>query len=1166
MALLRRLLGSHRRSNAESNRFPGRLDEIRGGIVYGWATDRQEPGRLVTVSLQIDGQIVAEAPADQPRPDVQAAGFGRGHGGFSLRIPDAFADGAEHQVSVVAGSGEPPLPGGPIPYRATAPAPEPVPAEPQPIRGYFEAVAKGAAIGWAYDPNVPQARLELQLIVDGTPAGRFVADASRADVADAGHGDGFHGFVGRIPGEFYDGRPHAIEVALAGTDIRLEGGPHTLQQSRAGMAYLDRPAACISGWATQGTDVEIRYDDHPPIRVRGRRLVSGFGDEKMPTANCGFSSPIPPECLDGGWHAVSVRFAGSGHDLSGSPFEFRLRTPSVQLGLTRSSGRLVEGWAFDALAPDHPVRLAVFADGTPLGTVKADGVRADIPGRPARNFAFTLPRGAHRLDFALAATPHAPFASFTIGGGEAQPLAADQTTLQDEARFADPAFVASVRAAFAAFLDDPGTRFDAPWYRLTYPEALEAMAPGNDPDAAAFAHYRDHGHAAGHAPSPLFDEAWYRHRWPSVGRAVAAGLIPCGFAHYLAFGAQAGFAPVPGFEAGTAVAVPAAPARSGADAAPLDAFLRQARSGGALPAPSRSLYDDWVDRLLREAPEGTAAALAAGDRAIRARLDAPLPATPLVSVIMPTFNRAHTIAEAIGSLVEQSYQNWELLVCDDGSIDRTAQVVAQMADPRIRYFAFEKANGAIARNRGLALARGEYIAYLDSDNIWHPSYLDVILRALLASPSRPCAYAAYLDTEIVGTRVEFRALAVEPFDPVKLSRANFIDLNTICHHRHLYDWLGGFDETLPRVQDWDLALRYFSIFRPIHVPEVLAFYRRNVAWGQVTAISLAHDVNAIVARKTTARLSDGHLRLDIDWPADPRLTVILGSGPEAALLAELLIHLVVDGAEVTLAHGGRTPAPRTLHPADPVADLPLGPEAFASTETLAAALEPFLSRESAILALGLSSAEIEDLSGRLGRPVDTLAVDADGVGIVAADLARPFHLGALPLPSPAEAAPSEGRRPLLLLGGAGHPNAVPIPLGGVIVAPADLASGSWQRTRRGGEVEPWSEQGHAAIARALAAAGALTSVVPAEALGPLGLSLVVEAIQRGIAVTLPPSTFADPLIAARAVADLRGDAGEAGRLARATGRARAHGLAFHAELTAERLRFYLYRRCFEGNR
>ena len=1175
MPLLRRLLGSRRRPDAEPSRIAGRFDDVRGGYAVGWATDPAEPGRLVAVALRIDGRIVVRGLADRPRPDVQAAGFGRGLGGFSLRIPDAFADGAQHGVTVIAGSEEEALPGGPHAYRSDSPAPEAADDGDARYLGCFEGVRDGAAFGWVYDPDRPQARIELELFVDGEPNGRFRADASRLDVAQAGHGDGFNGFFGRMPARFYDGAPHTVQVAVAGTGVWLPGGPLTLQQPRAGMAYLDRPAACIAGWATQGADVEIRYDGGPPLTVSARRLVPGFGSETTVMANCGFRSPIPPACLDGAWHAASVRFAGSDEELSGSPFEFQLRTPPVRLGLTRSSGRLVEGWATDALAPDRPVRLAVFIDGEALGEVVADRPRADAPNRPAQTFVFTLPRGARRLDFALADTPDTVLASFAIGQGEARPAPAAEDALQDEARFADDAFVASIDAAFAAFLAAPGTRFDAAWYRLAYAHAVPS-------EAAALAHYRERGHAEGCSPSPLFDETWYRRRWPSVGRAVAAGKIPCGFAHYLAVGAQAGFDPVPGFDASAALAADPALAeavRVGEAADPLDAFLRRARTDAPEaertvpeaplqappPAPSGRLYADWIARLLRQADPGTAEALAESDRAIRARLDAPLPATPLVSVIMPTFNRAPILAEAIGSVLEQSYPNWELLVCDDGSTDRTAQVVAQMADPRIRYLAFEKANGAVARNRGLALARGAYVAYLDSDNLWHPHYLDVMLRVLLAAPSRACAYAAYLDTEIVGTRVEWRALAAEPFDPLRLAGANFIDLNTICHHRHLYDWLGGFDEALPRVQDWDLALRYFSIFRPIPVPEVLAFYRRNVAWGQVTAAAFAQDVNAVVARKTEARLGEGHLRLDIDWPADPRLTVILGAGSEAAFLAELLIHATAEGAEITLAHAGRAPAPRPLHPDDPVADLPLGPDAFAAPELLAAALEPFLPRESAVLALGLSAADIEKLSRALGRPVDTLALDAEGLGIAAPDLARPFHLGTLPLPVPAEPPAPMDRPALLLLGGADDPDAAPVGSGDVIATPADLSAGAWRRIGPAQANEPWPERGFTALARALAEAGALTSLAPVEDLGPPGLCLVTEAMRRGLPVTLPPSAFADPLITAGAVAGL-GAAPVAGvRPAAARDIARAHALAFHAELIAERLRFYLYRRCFEGD-
>lgn len=1184
MPLLRRLLGSRRRPDAAPDGFAGRFDGIRGGYAVGWATDRREPDRLVTVALRIDGRVVAEATANRPRPDVQAAGFGRGSGGFSLRIPDAYADGSEHQVSVLVGPGEAPLPGGPHAYRSDSPAPEAAEDGDARYLGRFEGVADGAAFGWVYDPDRPQARIELELFVDDAPAGRFRADASRLDVAQAGHGDGFHGFFGRMPARFYDGQPHAVRVAIADTGLRLPGGPYILQQPRAGMAYLDRAAACIAGWATQGADVAIRFDGGPPVTVRARRLVPGFGNETSAMASCGFRSAIPPGCLDGAWHAVSVCFAGSEEELSGSPFEFRLRTPPVRLGLTRSSGRLVEGWAADALAPDRPVRLAVFADGEALGEVVADRPRAEAPGRPAQHFAFTLPRGARRLDFALADSPDAPFASFAVGHGEARPdHAADDAlqddALQDDARLADDTFLASIRAAFAAFLADPGARFDAAWYRLTDPHAVGS-------EAEALAHYRERGHAEGRSPSPLFDEAWYRRRWPSVGRAVAAGRIPCGFAHYLAYGAQAGFDPVPGFDGRAALAADPALAealRAGEAADSLDAFLRRARTGAPEaervvpeaplhappPDPADSLYAAWIARLLAREEPGTAEALAESDRAIRARLDAPLPAKPLpdkplVSVVMPTFNRAHILAEAIGSVLEQSYPDWELLVCDDGSTDRTAQVVAQMADPRIRYLAFEKANGAVARNRGLALARGDYIAYLDSDNLWHPHYLATMLRVLLAAPSRPCAYAAYLDTEIVGTRVEWRGLAAEPFDPLRLAAANFIDLNTICHHRHLTDWLGGFDAALPRVQDWDLALRYFSIFRPIQVPEVLAFYRRNVAWGQVTEAAFAQDVNAVVARKTEARLGEGHPRLDIDWPADPRLTVILGAGPEAALLAELLIHAVADGAEVFLAHAGREPAPRPLHPADPVADLPLGPDAFAAPETLAAALAPFLSREGAVLALGLPAEVVDDLSRRLGRPVDRLAPSPEGLGLAAPDLAHPFHLGTLPLPLPAEPPAPTGRPALLLLGGSDGSDAARSGSGDVIAAPADLLSGPWRRIGPEGAAS-WPERGVAAFARALAEADALASLAPVETLGPVGLCLVTEAMRRDFAVTLCPSAFADPLIAAGAVAGLGAGPDEAGRPA-TSGAARAHALAFHAELITERLRFYLYRRCFEEDR
>jgi len=92
--------------------------------------------------------------------------------------------------------------------------------------------------------------------------------------------------------------------------------------------------------------------------------------------------------------------------------------------------------------------------------------------------------------------------------------------------------------------------------------------------------------------------------------------------------------------------------------------------------------------------------------------------TTLVSVVMPTWNREHTIGHAIRSVLSQTHQNWELLIGDDGSTDNTEAVVAAFGDARIRYTKLPKANGAVARNHGLRNATGELIAFLDSDNIW----------------------------------------------------------------------------------------------------------------------------------------------------------------------------------------------------------------------------------------------------------------------------------------------------------------------------------------------------------------------------------------------------------------------------------------------------------------
>lgn len=97
----------------------------------------------------------------------------------------------------------------------------------------------------------------------------------------------------------------------------------------------------------------------------------------------------------------------------------------------------------------------------------------------------------------------------------------------------------------------------------------------------------------------------------------------------------------------------------------------------------------------------------------------------LVSVIMPSWNTGKFIAESIQSVIDQTYENWELIIVDDCSTDNTDEVVAKFRDKRIRYFKNEKNSGAaLSRNRALREARGEWIAFLDSDDLWNPDKLE----------------------------------------------------------------------------------------------------------------------------------------------------------------------------------------------------------------------------------------------------------------------------------------------------------------------------------------------------------------------------------------------------------------------------------------------------------
>lgn len=185
------------------------------------------------------------------------------------------------------------------------------------------------------------------------------------------------------------------------------------------------------------------------------------------------------------------------------------------------------------------------------------------------------------------------------------------------------------------------------------------------------------------------------------------------------------------------------------------------------------------------------------------------PGTPLVSVILATRNRAALTAQAIASVQAQVLTNWELIVVNDGSTDETAAVLDALVagpspDARIRIIHLPHGGVSAARNKGLAAARGKFVAFLDSDNLLYPAFLAAAARVLAADGQLPAVYGA-LVTEVHAGPAP--TVFLHQFSRSELERGNYIDCNAVLWRRADLDRIGGFDEDMDRLVDWDLALR-----------------------------------------------------------------------------------------------------------------------------------------------------------------------------------------------------------------------------------------------------------------------------------------------------------------------------------------------------------------------
>jgi glycosyltransferase involved in cell wall biosynthesis len=199
---------------------------------------------------------------------------------------------------------------------------------------------------------------------------------------------------------------------------------------------------------------------------------------------------------------------------------------------------------------------------------------------------------------------------------------------------------------------------------------------------------------------------------------------------------------------------------------------------------------------------------------------------PTVSIVIPTLNRAHLVTRAIKSVLTQTYQDFEIIVVDDGSIDETEKVIQECRNKRIKYIKHKKTKGpGAARNTGIEASGGYYISFLDSDDEWRPKKIEAQIELFQKKKSK--IGLIYTGVELID---QDKKITKEKWFPKykgyvfdKSLSTNFIvsGSSTVIAQREALEKAGKFDESLPSCEDWDLWIRIARHYEFDYIPEIL---------------------------------------------------------------------------------------------------------------------------------------------------------------------------------------------------------------------------------------------------------------------------------------------------------------------------------------------------------
>jgi hypothetical protein len=249
---------------------------------------------------------------------------------------------------------------------------------------------------------------------------------------------------------------------------------------------------------------------------------------------------------------------------------------------------------------------------------------------------------------------------------------------------------------------------------------------------------------------------------------------------------------------------------------------------------------------------------------------------PLVSILIPTFNRRRYLAQALASALRQTYPNIEVIVINDGGED-ISDIVQSFADNRILFINRAKNHGkAYSLNEALAQAKGTYVTYLDDDDMYYPCHVETLANALEQNPQYGAAYSDLYKThcriESDGRRTVLSKIVEvsRDFDRFFLLHFNHVLHVSLMHRRDLLEKTGPYNEDLQILIDWDITRRlsFFTDF--LHVPQITGEYYGPVGECDRISVQMRKDVSKYLTNVLKIRTS----RPPKPWPKMKDLSII----------------------------------------------------------------------------------------------------------------------------------------------------------------------------------------------------------------------------------------------------------------------------------------------------